>query len=40
MNVLAEYRYDGIYHLEFEFKGKKCIALMNGMKPNAMVKQF
>lgn len=29
MNVLAEYRYDGIYHLEFEFKGKKCIALMN-----------
>ena len=29
MNVLAEYRYDGIYHLEFEFKGKKWIALMN-----------
>ena len=29
MNVLAEYKYDGIYHLEFEFKGKKCIALMN-----------
>ena len=29
MNVLAEYRYDGIYHLEFEFKGKKCIALIN-----------
>lgn len=29
MNVLAEYRYDGIYHMEFEFKGKKCIALMN-----------
>ena len=29
MKVLAEYRYDGIYHLEFEFKGKKCIALMN-----------
>lgn len=29
MNVLAEYRYDIIYHLEFEFKGKKCIALMN-----------
>ncbi len=29
MNILAEYKYDGIYHLEFEFKGKKCIALMN-----------
>lgn len=29
MKVLAEYRYDIIYHLEFEFKGKKCIALMN-----------
>ena len=29
MKVLAEYKYDGIYHLEFEFKGKKCIALMN-----------
>ena len=32
MNILAEYRYDGIYHLEFEFKGKKCIALMNDDK--------
>ena len=28
MNILAEYRYDGIYHLEFDFKGKKAIALM------------
>ena len=28
MNILAEYRYDGIYHLEFEFKGKRAIALM------------
>ena len=29
MKILAEYKYDGIFHLEFEFKGKKCIALMN-----------
>lgn len=29
MEVLAEYRYDGIYHVEFRFKNKKCIALMN-----------
>lgn len=29
MKILAEYKYDNIYHLEFEFKGKKCIALMN-----------
>ena len=28
MKILAEYRYDGIYHLEVEFKGKKGIALM------------
>lgn len=28
MQLLAEYRYDGIYHIEFEFKNKKCIALM------------
>ena len=29
MELVAEYRYDGIYHIEFYFKGKKCIALMN-----------
>ena len=29
MKILQEYRYDGLYHLELEFKGKKCIALMN-----------
>ena len=29
MKILAEYRYDEIYHLEFEFKGKKAIALMH-----------
>ena len=29
MKLIAEYRYDGIYHIEFEFKNKKCIALMN-----------
>lgn len=29
MKILAEYKYNGIFHLEFEFKGKKCIALMN-----------
>ncbi len=29
MKILAEYKYDGIYHLEFEFKNKKCIALMS-----------
>lgn len=29
MDIIAEYRYDGIYHIEFYFKGKKCIALMN-----------
>ena len=28
MKVLAEYRYDGKYQLEFEFKGKRAIALM------------
>ena len=28
MDILAEYRYDDIYHLEFQFKNKKCIALM------------
>lgn len=28
MDILAEYRYDGILHLEFGFKGKKGIALM------------
>ena len=28
MKILAEYRYDGIYHLEVEFRGKKGIALM------------
>lgn len=29
MEILAEYKYDDIYHLEFSFKNKKCIALMN-----------
>ena len=29
MELVAEYRYDGIYHIEFYFKNKKCIALMN-----------
>ena len=28
MDILAEYRYDGMYQLEFGFKGKRCIALM------------
>ena len=28
MDIIAEYRYDGILHLEFGFKGKKGIALM------------
>ena len=28
MKILAEYRYDDILHIEFEFKGKKAIALM------------
>ena len=28
MKILAEYRYDGKYQLEFEFKGKRAIALM------------
>lgn len=28
MKILAEYKYDGILHLEFEFRGKKAIALM------------
>lgn len=29
MEILAEYHYDGIKHIEFKFKEKKCIALMN-----------
>lgn len=29
MELCAEYRYDGMYHIEFYFKNKKCIALMN-----------
>ena len=29
MELVAEYRYDGIKHIEFMFKNKKCIALMN-----------
>ena len=29
MELVAEYRYDGMYHIEFYFKNKKCIALMN-----------
>lgn len=28
MKILAEYKYDGLYQLEFEFKGKRAIALM------------
>ena len=28
MKLLAEYRYDSILHLEFDFKGKRGIALM------------
>ena len=28
MDVLAEYKYDGIYQLEFSFKGKRAIAVM------------
>ena len=29
MELLAEYYYDGIKHIEFSFKNKRCIALMN-----------
>ncbi len=29
MELLAEFHYDGIKHIEFKFKNKKCIALMN-----------
>jgi len=29
MELIADYRYDGIKHIEFMFKNKKCIALMN-----------
>ena len=29
MEIVAEYKYDGIRHIEFYFKNKKCIALMN-----------
>lgn len=29
MEILAEYHYDGIRHIEFKFKNKTCIALMN-----------
>lgn len=29
MEIIAEYRYDGIRQIEFSFKNKKCIALMN-----------
>ena len=28
MKILTEYRYDGLLHLEFDFKGKKAIAVM------------
>ena len=28
MNILAEYKYDELLHIEFEFKGKKAIAIM------------
>lgn len=28
MEIVAEYKYDGIRHIEFYFKNKKCIALM------------
>ena len=36
MEILAEYRYNGFYQLEFKFKNKRCIALMNedGSKRN------
>lgn len=29
MELLVEYHYDGIKHIEFSFKNKRCIALMN-----------
>ncbi len=29
MEIVAEYKYDGIRHIEFYFKNKKCIALAN-----------
>ena len=29
MEIIAEYRYDGMKHIEFKFKNKTCIALMN-----------
>ena len=29
MDIIAEYRYDGMKHIEFKFKNKTCIALMN-----------
>ncbi|MBO5440352.1 MAG: prolyl oligopeptidase family serine peptidase [Clostridia bacterium] len=29
MELLVEYYYDGIKHIEFSFKNKRCIALMN-----------
>ena len=28
MKILAEYKYDGFLHIEFDFKGKKAIAIM------------
>ena len=33
MNLLAEYRYDGIYHMEFEFKNKKYFTFIWRKKP-------
>lgn len=29
MEIIAEYKYDGVRHIEFYFKNKKCIALAN-----------
>ena len=28
MKILAEYKYEGLIHIEFDFKGKKAIAIM------------
>ena len=28
MKIIAEYKYDNLLHIEFEFKCKKAIALM------------
>ena len=40
MDIIAEYRYDGMKHIEFKFKNKTCIALMNEDESKRNGKQF